>query len=67
MTDRTIMIPAPEMTIEKYADSVGVTERTVRGWIDKGLLPTTKIGKRRLVNVTARVLFCMESQHGEAA
>ena len=37
-------------TITLFADSVGVTRRTVEGWIDRGFIPTIKIGKRRLVN-----------------
>ncbi len=37
-------------TINMFADSVGVTKRTVEGWIDRGFIPTVKIGKRRLVN-----------------
>jgi len=60
MIDSTILIHTPEMTIAKYAQSVGVSERTVRGWITKGLLPTTKIGKRRLVNVSARAALCLQ-------
>lgn len=50
------IIDVPEMTIEKYADRVGVCRRVVEGWIEKGYLPTVKIGKRRLVNVVQRTV-----------
>ena len=66
MTDRTITIPAPEMTIEKYAETIGVTERTVRAWINKGLLPTFKLGKRRMINVSVRTLQCINYAQGVA-
>ena len=37
-------------SISAFADSIGVTKRTVEGWIARGIIPTVKIGKRRLVN-----------------
>ncbi len=60
MTDKTIMIPVPEMTIEQYAQHVGVSVRTVEGWIAKDHLPSIKVGRRRLVNVLARAQVCQE-------
>jgi|GEM_PF-3985850 len=65
MTDRHLMIPAPEMTLAKYAEQIGVSESTVRAWVHKGLLPTLKIGKRRMINVTARALECIQAAQGE--
>jgi len=56
MTDINISIVVPEMTKEKYAESSGVTTRTVDGWIDKGYLPAVKIGKRCMVNVAQRTI-----------
>ena len=40
-------------TVTLFADSIGVTKRTVEGWIDRGYIPSIKIGKRRLVNAHA--------------
>ena len=54
-----IMIGIPEMTIEQYAQQVGVSTRTVEGWVAKGLLPSIKVGKRRLVNMAARTIYCI--------
>ncbi len=64
MTDRPLINIAPEMTMEKYAELIGVTERTVRGWVGRGLLPTLKVGKRRMINVSARTLQCIEQMQG---
>jgi excisionase family DNA binding protein len=33
-----------------YADLIGVSEDTVRGWVESGTLPTVKVGRRRLIN-----------------
>ncbi len=58
MSERSITIVVPEMTIEQYADHVGVTPRTVQNWLDRGYIPTVKVGKRRLVNVFQRTVEC---------
>ena len=39
------------MTAEKYAEAVGIEIGVVKGWIQRGYIPTKKIGKRRLVNI----------------
>ncbi|MEO0442641.1 MAG: excisionase family DNA-binding protein [Pseudomonadota bacterium] len=59
MSTDWVTISVPEMTIEHYAQQVGVTTRTVEGWVAKGLIPTTKLGRRRLINVAARAAFCL--------
>lgn len=47
------MIGIPVMTQERFAQLSGLTEGQVRGMIEKGHLPSVKIGKPRLVNVAA--------------
>jgi hypothetical protein len=37
-------------TLEGWADRNGVTEDTVRAWAQRGVIPTVKLGKRRMVN-----------------
>jgi excisionase family DNA binding protein len=56
----SFVVPTPEMTIERYAELVGVSQRVIEAWIKRGYLPTVKIGKRRLVNVALRTSQCLE-------
>jgi len=51
----TIAIPVfvPTLTIEKYANSIGVSPDVVDGWVKRGYIPTVKIGRRRLINIAA--------------
>lgn len=48
-----ILIATPVMTQERFAQLSGLTEGQVRGQIEKGHLPSLKIGRVRLVNVAA--------------
>lgn len=48
-----ILIATPVMTQERFAQLSGLTEGQVRGQIEKGHLPSFKIGRVRLVNVAA--------------
>lgn len=46
-----ILLATPVMTQERFAQLTGLTEGQVRGMIEKGHLPSVKIGKPRLVNI----------------
>lgn len=48
-----ILIATPVMTQERFAQLSGLTEGQVRGQIEKGHLPSIKIGRVRVVNVAA--------------
>ena len=37
-------------TIEKWADRNGLTVGTARAWVYRGVLPSVKLGKLRMVN-----------------
>ena len=37
-------------TIESFAERNGISYGTARAWAMKGVLPTIKLGKRRMVN-----------------
>ncbi len=37
-------------TIEAWADRNGISYATARSWAMRGVLPTVKLGKRRMVN-----------------
>lgn len=48
-----VVPPVSVMAADRFAELVGVSSEVVRGWIDKGYLPTMKIGRYRLVNLAA--------------
>ncbi len=35
----------------RFAELTGVTLDTIRGWINRDQIPTTKIGRRRMINL----------------
>jgi hypothetical protein len=45
------VIFCPFLTREKFAESVGVTQDVLEGWIRRGLVKTKTIGKRSLVDM----------------
>lgn len=47
-------VPAvPVMERERFAALVGIDVGVVNGWIERGYVPTVKIGRHRLVNLAA--------------
>lgn len=44
------MIP-PVMSQKQFAQFTGVSDDTVRGWIEGRTLPTVKIGKQQFINI----------------
>lgn len=46
-----VVVAFPLMTREKAAEHMGLSVGVLQGWIDKGLVRTHGIGKRRLVDV----------------
>ena len=53
-------ITTPILSRVKFAEIIGVSEGTVVGWCNKGLLETYKIGKHSLINMEALRLQCRE-------
>ncbi len=51
--------PIAILTPDAFAERIGVTKHTVIGWINKGYLPTVKIGRRRMVNHAAITANCL--------
>lgn len=39
-------------TADQFAKESGLTVETVRAWITRGYVPTIKIGKRRMIEVS---------------
>lgn len=50
----------PVMTREKFAQHSGLAEGVVQGMIEKGHLPSIKIGRYRLVNVARLSRDCID-------
>lgn len=63
MTPIPIAIALPLISQEQFSELVGLSQDVVRGWIDKGLIPTVKIGRRRLINVAKLTQEMMELEH----
>ncbi|WP_100638132.1 hypothetical protein [Marinobacter salexigens] len=59
---QVFMAGIPVMTQERFAQLSGLTEGQVRGMIEKGHLPSIKIGKPRLVNVAALSQEALEKE-----
>ena len=45
-----LSVVSPISSQEQFASFVGVSPDTVRGWVEKGIVPTVKVGKRRFIN-----------------
>lgn len=50
---------SPVMTREKFAELSGLTEGVIQGMIEKGHLPSVKIGRHRLVNLIRLTETCV--------
>jgi len=49
--EQPVLLPLPDIeTPEAFAARNGLTHGLVQGWVRKGLVPSVRIGKRRLVN-----------------
>lgn len=53
-----LQVPVPVITRERFAQLTGLEEGVIRGMIDKGYLPTVKIGRYRLINLTQLTREC---------
>ncbi|MDF1694106.1 MAG: hypothetical protein P1U47_17180 [Zhongshania sp.] len=51
----------PLVTKKLFSQLSGLSEETIRGMIERGYLPTAKIGKHRLVNVALLTKEALES------
>ncbi|EEG06929.1 hypothetical protein [Pseudogulbenkiania ferrooxidans] len=50
----------PVMDRVSFARAIGVTEGVVDGWIARGYIPCTQIGRHRLVNLAALTKRCID-------
>ena len=52
----------PIVTKRLFAQLTGLTEETVRGMIERGHLPTLKVGKHRMINVALMTKDAIECE-----
>lgn len=50
----------PIVTKARFSEMSGLTEETLRGMIERGHLPTLKVGKHRMINVALLTKECLE-------
>ncbi|MFT0140696.1 DNA-binding protein [Alcanivoracaceae bacterium MT1] len=50
------------MAWSEFAEWIRQEPDVVRGWVDKGYLPTVKVGRRRMINVVLLVEQLRESE-----
>lgn len=55
-----IQATAPIVTKARFSEMSGLTEETLRGMIERGHLPTLKVGKHRMINVALLTKECLE-------
>ena len=48
------------MAQRKFAELVGVTMGVLEGWINRGYIPTIKIGKHTLINLVGLTQECLD-------
>lgn len=46
-----ITVNLPFIHPKLFAPLVGVTQDTITAWIDRGYIPTTKVGRYRMINL----------------
>lgn len=56
------LMVTPVMTKERFAELVGVEVGVVRGMLDRGHLPSIKIGRHRLINLAMLQMRCLTEQ-----
>ncbi len=50
----------PIMAQTKFADLTGVPPGVLEGWINRGYLPTLKVGKHTVINLVALTQDCID-------
>lgn len=54
---------APIMTKARFSEISGLSEETLRGMIERGHLPTLKVGKHRMINVALLTKECLDQDY----
>jgi len=54
---------APIMTKARFSEISGLSEEILRGMIERGHLPTLKVGKHRMINVALLTKECLDQDY----
>lgn len=62
--EQQVTIPSqafvPVMDKTRFSELTGIDAGVVQGWIERGYIPTIKLGKHRLINMALLVNQCAE-------
>lgn len=64
MMNTDIPVYCPLVTLDKYAELVGLSVHTVRAQHERGYIPSVKVGKRVMVNLEAIRLSAQRQSEG---
>lgn len=53
-------VGVPVMAQERFADLIGIDLGVLQNWVNRGYLPTIKIGRHRLINLVVLARECSE-------
>lgn len=59
-TLKSTNLMVPYMTKQRFSEATGLPEGVIQGQMNRGQLPTEKIGKRRLINVAKMISECVD-------
>lgn len=61
-SEQKVSIPfsAPVVTKARFSELSGLSEEILRGMIERGHLPTLKVGKHRMINVALLTKECLD-------
>lgn len=61
----SLALVCPVVSKERFAEISGLEIGVIRGMLDRGYLPSVKIGRHRLVNVAALQARCIGMEGGQ--
>ncbi|WP_276783373.1 hypothetical protein [Thalassolituus oleivorans] len=61
-----LIMTLPVMAQDQFSQLTGLTQGVVRGMVERGQLPSVKIGRYRLINVVALVEQCSDSNNNNS-
>jgi len=59
------VMAGPVVTKRMFSEMSGLTEETIRGMIERGHLPTVKVGKHRMINVALLTKESLDREYEE--